>query len=228
MAEQAHYRLKDALDQALMLRGSRDFDTVDDYTSFVGKVVARRNRLVKEKLEQERPRLQCLPPTPVPEYVNYQARVRKWSIIQAAGRTYTVPCRLIGKEVQIRLYAEHLEIYYKGHLVERMERVRGEREANVNYRHVIGSLVRKPGAFARYRFREQMFPTMTFRLAYDALKRWRGERADVDTCGSCTLRRQPWSRRWTALWPCCWRPVSPSTTPWSRSWPTRLHRGRRC
>ena len=58
--------------------------------------------------------------------------------------------------------------------------VRGEREANVNYRHVIGSLVRKPGAFARYRFREQMFPTMTFRLAYDALKRWRGERTDVE------------------------------------------------
>ena len=99
---------------------------------------------------------------------------------QAAGRTYTVPSRLIGKEVQIRLYAEHLEVYYKGHLVERMERVRGEREANVNYRHIIGSLVRKPGAFARYRFREQMFPTMTFRLAYDALKRWRGERADVE------------------------------------------------
>ena len=82
VAEQAHYRLKDALDQALMLRGSRDFDTVDDYTSFVGKVVARRNRLVQGKLEEERPLLQCLPPAPVPEYVNHQARVRKWSTIQ--------------------------------------------------------------------------------------------------------------------------------------------------
>ena len=164
----------------LMLRGSRDFDSAESYTGFVRKVVERRNRLVQGKLEQERPLLQCLPPAPVPEYVNYQARVRKWSTIQAAGRTYTVPSRLIGKEVQIRLYAERLEVYYKGHLVERMERVRGEREANVNYRHVIGSLVRKPGAFARYRFREQMFPTMTFRLAYDALKRWRGERADVE------------------------------------------------
>ena len=180
VAEQAHYRLKDALDQALMLRGSRDFDSAESYTGFVRKVVERRNRLVQGKLEQERPRLQCLPPAPVPEYVNYQARVRKWSTIQAAGRTYTVPSRLIGKEVQLRLYAERLEVYYKGHLVERMERVRGEREANVNYRHVIGSLVRKPGAFARYRFREQMFPTMTFRLAYDALKRWRGERTDVE------------------------------------------------
>ena len=61
-----------------------------------------------------------------------------------------------------------------------MERVHGEREVNVNYRHVIGSLVRKPGAFARYRFREQLFPTMHFRLAYDALREWRGERADVE------------------------------------------------
>ena len=61
-----------------------------------------------------------------------------------------------------------------------MERVHGEREANVNYRHVIGSLVRKPGAFARYRFREQLFPTLQFRLSYDALREWRGERAEVE------------------------------------------------
>ena len=82
--------------------------------------------------------------------------------------------------MQIRLYADYLEVYYKGTFVERMERVKGERDARVDYRHIIGSLVRKPGAFARYRFREQMFPTLTFRLAYDALKRSRGERADVE------------------------------------------------
>ena len=139
VAEQAHYRLKDAIGQALMLRGSRDFNSLDEYTGFVRKVVDRRNRLVQGKLEQERPHLQLLPPAPVPEYVNHRARVRKWSTIQAAGRTYTVPSRLIGKEVQIRLYAEHLEVYYKDHLVERMERVRGEREARVDYRHVVGS-----------------------------------------------------------------------------------------
>ena len=221
VAEQAHYRLKDALDQALMLRGSRDFDSAESYTGFVRKVVERRNRLVQGKLEEELPRLQCLPPAPVPEYVNYQARVRKWSTIQAAGRAYTVPSCLIGKEVQIRLYAERLEVYYKGHLVERMERVRGEREANVNYRHVIGSpgrgrgqaLVRKPGAFARYRFREQMFPTMTFRLAYDALKRWRGERTDVEYLRILHLAATTMESTVDSaleVWPCCWRPVSPS------------------
>ena len=72
-------------------------DTLDDYTGFIKKVVDRRNRLVQEKLGQERPHLQLLPPAPVPEYVNHRARVRKWSTIQAAGRTYTVPSRLIGQ-----------------------------------------------------------------------------------------------------------------------------------
>ena len=56
----------------------------------------------------------------------------------------------------------------------------GAGQAGIDYRHVIGSLVRKPGAFARYRYREQMLPTETFRLAYDALREWKGERADVE------------------------------------------------
>ncbi len=180
VAEQGHYRLKDAVDQALILRGSRDFHTADDYAGFVQQMVEKRNRLVRGKLEQEMACLRPLPPAPMPEYVNYQSKVRKWSTIQVAGHSYSVPSRLIGKEVQIRLYSDWMEVYYKGHLVEGMARVRGEGEANVNYRHVIGSLVRKPGAFARYRFREQLFPTMPFRLTYDALKEWRGERADVE------------------------------------------------
>ena len=183
VAEQAHYRLKDAIDQALMLRGSRDFNSLEEYAGFVRKVVDRRNRLVMGKLEEERPHLRPQPrcrstSTTGPGCAS--GAPSSPSTSSGAGRTYTVPSRLIGKEVQIRLYAEHLEVYYKGTFVDRMERVRGEKEARVDYRHVIGSLVRKPGAFARYRFREQMFPTMTFRLAYDALREWRGERADVE------------------------------------------------
>ena len=142
VAEHAHYRLKDAIDQALILRGSRDFDTADDYASFVRQMVERRNRLVEGKLEQELLCLRSLPPAPVPEYVNYQSKVRKWCTIQVAGHSYSVPSRLIGKEVQIRLYADWVEVYYKGHLVERMERVRGE-----------GALLARPGARPRSRCR---------------------------------------------------------------------------
>jgi hypothetical protein len=135
---------------------------------------------VREKVAGEYPHLRALPPALVPEYVSYSARVRKWSTIRVDSRTYSVPSRLIGVMVDVRVYTDHVEVYYKGHLVESMDRVRGKGKALIDYRHIIGSLVRKPGAFARYRFREQMYPTHTFRLAYDAMWDWKGARADVD------------------------------------------------
>ena len=180
VAEQGHRRLKDAVAQALVLRGSSDFESVEQYAKFVRSIVDRRNRLVREKLASEYPHLRALPPAPVPEYVSYSARVLKWSTIRVDSRTYSVPSRLIGVMVDVRLYPDHVEVYYKGHLVESMERIRGKGKARIDYRHIIGSLVRKPGAFARYRFREQLYPTHTFRLAYDAMCGWKGERADVD------------------------------------------------
>ena len=105
--------------------------------------------------------------------------MRKWCTIQVAGHSYSVPSRLIGKEVQIRLYADWAEVYYKGHRVERMERVRGEGEATsitaTSSAHWCASLVPLPATANR----EQLFPTSTFRH-YDALRQWRGERADVE------------------------------------------------
>ena len=89
-------------------------------------------------------------------------------------------CADAGDEVEVRQYADYLEVYYKGQLVEQLERARGEQKARVDYRHIIWSLVRKPGAFARYRFKEHLFPTQVFRLAYEALSRWHGGRADVE------------------------------------------------
>ena len=181
VVEQAHRRIKDAVRQALVLRGSCDFTSRDNYYEFVREVVARKNRLAEPKVEIERPHLRPLPAAAIPDYVNYQARVRKWSTIRVSSRTYTVPPRLIGSEVEVRLYADHLDVYYKGRLVERLERATGPQRARVNYRHVIGSLVRKPGAFTRYRWREQLFPTLTFRRAYDSLLRWRSRHsADVN------------------------------------------------
>ena len=156
VAEQGHRRLKDAVAQALVLRGSSDFESVEQYAKFVRSIVDRRNRLVREKLAGEYPHLRALPPAPVPEYVSYSARVLKWSTIRVDSRTYSVPSRLIGVMVDVRLYPDHVEVYYKGHLVESMERIRGKGKARIDYRHIIGSLVRKPGAFARYRFREQL------------------------------------------------------------------------
>ena len=125
VAEQGHRRLKDAVAQALVLRGSSDFESVEQYAKFVRSIVDRRNRLVREKLAGEYPHLRALPPAPVPEYVSYSARVLKWSTIRVDSRTYSVPSRLIGVMVDVRLYPDHVEVYYKGHLVESMERIRG-------------------------------------------------------------------------------------------------------
>ena len=180
VAEQAHHRLKTALAQALIIRGSRDFPSVAAYSAFVQGVVEKRNRRVQGKLAEERRHLRPLPPAAVPEYTTWRTKVRKWSTIRVTNRTYSVPSRLCGHEVEVRQYADYLEVYYKGQMVERLERVRGEQKARIDYRHIIWSLVRKPGAFARYRFREHLFPTQVFRQAYDALSRWHGGRADVE------------------------------------------------
>ena len=123
VAEQGHRRLKDAIAQALILGGSSDFESVAAYTRFVRRIVDKRNRLVEEKLAREYPHLHSLPSAPVPEYVSYRARVRRWSTIRVVNRTYSVPSRLIGVMVDVRVYTGHIEVYYKGHLVESMERI---------------------------------------------------------------------------------------------------------
>jgi hypothetical protein len=181
VAEKAHDVLKRALAQALVIRGSSDFATVTDYECFVREFVERAlNRRVSERLAEERALLLPLPAARLPTYSTYQATVRKWSTMRVGKRTYSVPSRLIGHEVTARLHPDIVEVYYRGKLVQTMERLRGERDHRIDYRHVIWSLVRKPGAFARYRYREDLFPSLTFRRAYDALVETRGEHADVE------------------------------------------------
>lgn len=179
--EKAHDLLKSALAQALILRGSKDFPSVAAYLEFVREVLERtHNRHVAERLAEERRVLKPLPSSRVPSYTIYSPTVRRWSTIRVGSRTYSVPSRLIGHTVDVRLHADVVEVRYGGRVVECMPRLRGDSDHRIDYRHVIRSLVRKPGAFTRYRFREELFPTMTFRRAYDALRVYRGQRADVE------------------------------------------------
>jgi hypothetical protein len=181
VVEQRHYRTKRALAQALVLRGSRDFASLDEYEAFVRSVVRQGNeRIPAEVMEKERAALRPLPPAKIPSYTTYRPPVRCWSTIRVGGRSYSVPSRLIGHEVEARLHADVIEVWYAGNLVETMPRLRGEGSARIDYRHVIWSLVTKPGAFARYRYREELFPSTVFRRTYDALRSSRGDRADVE------------------------------------------------
>ncbi len=181
VVEQAHHRSLGAIEQALVVRGSRDFASQDAYIEFARDVLERRfNAPAQAKLAVERPHFCALPSARIPEYTTFRPRVRKWSTISVGGHIYSVPSRLIGHEVEARRHADTIEVLYKGQLVLRMPRLHGEGTHAIDYRHIIWSLVRKPGAFARYRFREDLFPTMTFRRAYDALTASRGDRADVE------------------------------------------------
>ncbi len=95
--------------------------------------------------------------------------VSRFSTIQVLSNTYSVPSRLIGTTLTVRVRAETVEVYVGTTLVCSMPRLSGRQQHHINYRHVIWSLVRKPGAFAAYRYREDLFPTLVFRRAYDAL-----------------------------------------------------------
>lgn len=181
VVEKSHDLVKGAVAQALVLRGSRDFSSVVAYESFVREVVEREiNSRAREQLALEREHLRALPSAPVPSYTTYHVKVRCWSTIRLGGRLYSVPSRLIGHTVQVRQHPEVVELYYRDHLIETMPRIFGDRTARIDYRHVIRSLVKKPGAFARYRYREELFPSLVFRRGYDALRCHRGERADIE------------------------------------------------
>jgi len=145
----------------------------------VRRVLEESNRPREAKLAIERQRLRPLPSSAVPVHTTFHPHVTCWSTVRVGGRTYSVPSRLIGHDVEVRQHPDTVELYYSQRLVETMPRIRGDKKARIDYRHVIWSLVRKPGAFARYRFREELFPTVVFRRAYDAL-RARTERADVE------------------------------------------------
>ena len=105
----------------------------------------------------------------LPEYMEVVVPVSATSTIRVKSCAYSVPSRLIGERVRVRIFEHRIEVYYANKLELGCERLRG-RGVRIDYRHVIWSLVRKPGAFARYVYRDELFPTVTFRRAYDAIQ----------------------------------------------------------
>jgi hypothetical protein len=176
--EQSHRRFKETLEQELLLRGSRDFASRAEYEQFLRVLVARRNAARGAKLAAEQAKLRPLPERRLETQERKGVRVGRGSTIQVKKNTYSVPARLRGEQVEARIGAETIEVWYAGSLVQAMERLRGQSKRRIDYRHVIDWLVRKPGAFARYVYREEMYPTVTFRRAYDLLQAQEPGRAD--------------------------------------------------
>jgi hypothetical protein len=176
--EQSHRRFKEALEQELLLRGSRDFATRAEYGEFLRALVTRRNLGRGERFQKEQTQVGILPRQRLETLERQRVRVGQGSTIQVKKNIYSVPARLIGAWLEARIGAEVVEVWYHGALVQTMERLRGQAKHRVDYRHVIDWLVRKPGAFARYVYREDLYPSVTYRRAYDALQEQHGHRAD--------------------------------------------------
>jgi len=167
--EQRHHRFKRALDQTLMLRGSRDFASREQYAEFVRRLFDQLNSGRRERSAEEIEVLRRLPDIRQGAYKRLFVKVGPSSTIRVKHNVYSVNSRLIGQTVKVKLYAERLEVWYAQRCVERLPRLRGESGHAINYRHIIDWLVRKPGAFENYRYREDLFPSSHFRMAYDEL-----------------------------------------------------------
>jgi hypothetical protein len=175
--EQSHNQFKRAVDQALMMRGSRDFSSRDSYLTLLRQVFAQQNAGRAGHLAEEVALLRPLPSHRLETCKRLRVRVEAGSIIKVQGNVYSVASRLIGERVEARLYAEVVEVWYAQKLRHEMPRLRGRGKQRIDYRHVIDWLVRKPGAFADYRYRDELFPSSHFRMVYDVLSRQQPARA---------------------------------------------------
>jgi len=168
--EQRHYRLKRGIEQALLLRGSRDFGALTEYQEFLRVLLGRLNAGRRQRLAVEMQYLRVLPERRLESAKRVKVRVDSGSMIYPDRNAYSVNSRLIGEQVEARLNADTVEVWYAGRKVEELPRLRGRGKYRVDYRHIIDWLVRKPGAFENYRYRDELFPTSRFRMAWDALR----------------------------------------------------------
>ena len=168
------------MEQHLLLRGSRDFETLEAYETFLFGIMEKRNEGRQERLAVELKGMKPLSATALATSKKVRVRVSRGSIIRVLEKSYSVPTSLIGKMVTVYVHEWSLEIYYAGQLVETVARLIGKDVHRINYRHVIDSLLRKPGGFRRYRYRDDLFPSLVFRQGWEALQTWYApRRADL-------------------------------------------------
>ena len=177
--EKSNDLFKHALDQRLRLRGDRNFKTLEEYEKYLHVMTAERNRNRRERLEEELKTLQALPSGNWNEAKEYSASVTGWSTISVDKAIYSVPSRFIGQRLKALVYYETIKVYFGRHLVlEEARRQPGEKA--INYRHLVFHLLKKPGAFRNYQYREELFPRLVFRQSYDALRAFDDSRADKE------------------------------------------------
>lgn len=167
--EAANGATKRSLEQALLVRGNRDFESIEAWQLFVDECQRKANLRRGGRIEEELQVMRELPASKLPEFVEQHVPVSEWSTIRVKRSAYSVPSRLINREVRVRRYEDRIEVFFGDALQLSCERAVG-RTNRIDYRHVIGSLIRKPAGFARYVYREEMFPSLVFRRAFDRIQ----------------------------------------------------------
>jgi len=172
--ESSHGHLKSAVKDALLMRGGADFDDLPAYRRFIDEIVSRRNARHRRRIDVERAQLKTLPDRRTSDYEELGVRVTSSGGFTLRKVFYTVPSRLIGHQLRVRLYDDRLDLFVGGTLLLTLRRGRahpsGKHAQVVNYRHVIHALRRKPMALLNLVYRDQLFPREAFRRTFDALR----------------------------------------------------------
>ena len=177
--ESSHGHLKRRIQQHLYLRGHGDFESEEDYDRFLIGVLESANRLRTVRLEEELRVMREHPGHDVSDYRETTVTVGSNSTIRVGKATYSVPSRLIGARLRARIHETEIALFDGPQELVRLPRPVGAFGPVIDFRHVIGHLVRKPGAFAHYRWREALFPSLAYRAAYDRLVR-QGDESQAD------------------------------------------------
>jgi len=173
--------LKRAIRDALLLRGSWDFDDLPAYRAFVDELVSRHNARNRARIDAERALLRPLPRARTQDFEESLVRVTSSGGFTLRKVFYTVPSRLVGHQLRVRLYDDRLELFVGGSALMHLPRGRaqggGKHGHVVDYHHVIHALRRKPMALLSLVYRDQLFPRDAYRRTFEALLAGLGERA---------------------------------------------------
>jgi transposase len=173
--ESLHGHFKDHVDQRLRIRGSREFESREKWISFLRECIDERNRARESKFRLEQESLADLPNKVFPVHTELQCMVASNAIITVKQNRYSIPSCFVGNRVQVRIFADEVQVWHAGKRQFTMPRLVGKKQAYIDFRDVIDSLVRKPNAFAQYQYREHMFPSMEFRRSFDTLTNLLGD-----------------------------------------------------
>lgn len=171
--ESSHAHLKNAIRDALLMRGTRDFGDLVSYRTLIDEIVSRRNATHGKRIDAERTHLQALPDRRTTDFEEVILTVSSTGGFALRKVFYTVPSRLIGHRLRVRLFDERLDVFIGGTHLLTLPRGRahanGKHDQVVNYHHVIHSMRKKPMALLGLVYRDKLFPRAEYRRAFDVL-----------------------------------------------------------